>query len=147
MRKRVRPTENAIRKKSKGRPATRIDPVVPLALPMETRRAIGAWAKGQPGQPDLSKAIRRLIDIGLDRARSNLNGTSEQVSGHDAKAHETAEPGDYMASFAMPENIKAFNEFWARAEQIEKRKLKYEEVVALYNREHRAFGHLTDYDR
>jgi len=35
--------------------------------------------------------------------------------------------------YEMPEDINAFNEFWKRAEQRLRRRLKYEEVVVSYN--------------
>src|SRR5262249_24716454 len=57
--------EGDVRKREKGRPAVVADLLVGLRLPIETRQAVLEWAKGQPGQPNLSEAIRRLIDIGL----------------------------------------------------------------------------------
>jgi hypothetical protein len=59
--------EGDLRRREKGRPAVVADLLVGLRLPIETRQAVLEWAKGQPGQPDLSEAIRTLIDIGLLR--------------------------------------------------------------------------------
>ena len=65
MRKHSKPKENGARKREKGGPAIAADQLVALRLPIETRQAVLAWGKDQPGQPNLSEAIRRLIDIGL----------------------------------------------------------------------------------
>jgi len=59
--------EGDLRRREKGRPAIVADMLVGLRLPIETRQAVLEWAKGQPGQPNLSEAIRTLIDIGLLR--------------------------------------------------------------------------------
>jgi hypothetical protein len=50
------------RKKKRGRPATGVDPVVNLRLPVETRRQIERWAARQEDKPTLSEAIRRMIE-------------------------------------------------------------------------------------
>lgn len=39
---------------------------------MKTRKAVLAWAIGQPDQPALPEAIRRLIDTALDRGAPDL---------------------------------------------------------------------------
>jgi len=35
-------------------------------MPKETRAAVTRWAESQKDKPNLSEALRRLIDIGLE---------------------------------------------------------------------------------
>jgi len=65
MRKHGKPKENILGKREKGGPAIAADLLVAVRLPIETRQAVLAWAEEQSGQPNLSEAIRRLIDVGL----------------------------------------------------------------------------------
>jgi hypothetical protein len=55
-----------------------------------------------------------------------------------AAATPEAEQVDRFAEgnkpYAMPEDIRAFNEYWRRAEHVLGRYLEYEEVVVSYNR-------------
>ena len=37
-----------------------------------TRAAIVKWSKNEPDKPNLSEAIRRLVDLGLARSRARL---------------------------------------------------------------------------
>ena len=53
------------RRKRGGRPATGHDPMVGLRISKETRAAIKKWASTQHDRPNLSEAVRRLIEIGL----------------------------------------------------------------------------------
>jgi hypothetical protein len=55
------------KKRGRGRPATGIDPMVGVRMPLEQRRAIEQWAAKQDGKPTLSEAIRRLVELGLGR--------------------------------------------------------------------------------
>jgi len=52
-------------KKGRGRPATGHDPKIALRMPMETRKAVEAWADRQPDKPSLSEAIRRMVEMVL----------------------------------------------------------------------------------
>jgi hypothetical protein len=52
-------------KKRMGRPATGQDPHISLRLPVEMIAAADAWAAQQPDKPSRSKALRRLIDLGM----------------------------------------------------------------------------------
>lgn len=54
-------------KKKRGRPATGKDPLVALRLPPQRRTEIEDWAKDQPDKPNLSEAMRRLIDEALKK--------------------------------------------------------------------------------
>src|SRR5262244_2938539 len=80
MRKHSKPKENGARKREKGGPAIAADQLVALRLPIETRQAVLAWAKDQPGQPNLSEAIRRLIDTGLGSVGAT-SGKMPQAAG------------------------------------------------------------------
>jgi hypothetical protein len=62
------PSRDKKRKKI-GRPATGHDPQFAFRIPLETIVAIEAWAKQQPDKPSRSEALRRLVDIGLGKAR------------------------------------------------------------------------------
>jgi hypothetical protein len=195
MRKHGKPKENVTGKREKGGPAIAADLLVGLRLPIETRQAVLAWAKDQPGQPNLSEAIRRLIDIGLgsvgatsgkmpqgasgefDSDRNAVgadstaltpperppDGTTERPT---VKGEETARevrwtpriveatPSSAPASptttpeaqpptkslednnpYQMPEDLKAFDEYWTQAEHRLGRKLSYEEVIVLFNQD------------
>jgi hypothetical protein len=53
------------KQKRRGRPATGITPMVGVRVSAELRRQIEAWARRQTGEPTLSEAIRRLVELGL----------------------------------------------------------------------------------
>jgi len=194
--------ESDIRRREKGRPAVVADLLVGLRLSIETRQAVLEWAKGQSGQPNLSEAIRRLIDIGLlgsaetkqveipaaepskpvqvdeggqgdgrepdashqvdtgtqhpkpdaertpcvaERAPRVVESTPRQAPTSLAliSALPPASPRTQPAitrardskPYQMPEDVKAFNEYWMRAERSLGRHLDYEEVVVLFNQD------------
>jgi hypothetical protein len=52
-------------KKQRGRPATGKDPMMGLRAPPVLRASIVKWAEDQPDKPNLSEAIRRLVELGL----------------------------------------------------------------------------------
>jgi hypothetical protein len=197
MRKHSKPKENVIGKREKVGPAIAADLLVALRLPIETRQAVLAWAKDQPGQPNLSEAIRRLIDMGLGSVGATSGKMSQAASGEfdsggnavgaDStvltptqperspkgtterpiiKGEETARevgwtpriveatPSNALASpattpeaqlptqfiednnpYQMPEDLKAFNEYWIHAEHSLGRKLSYEDVIVLFNQD------------
>jgi Arc/MetJ-type ribon-helix-helix transcriptional regulator len=58
-----------IPKKRRGRPATGKDPITALRLPPDLTEAIEAWAAKQDNEPNRSEAIRRLIELGLKKAK------------------------------------------------------------------------------
>jgi hypothetical protein len=194
--------EGDLRRREKGRPAVVADLLVGLRLPIETRQAVLEWAKGQPGQPDLSEAIRTLIDIGLLRTaeigtekvpsvgprkpaqvdeggrggqrepevspqvetgnqdpKAEVEQTSRAV-GWTPRVFETtprhaprslalisalppASPRPQPAiphaydnkPYQMPEDVKAFNEYWMLVEHRLGRRLAYEEAVVLFNQD------------
>jgi hypothetical protein len=68
-----------------------------------------------------------------------------------AEAQTLAKPGKDGKFYEMPEDIRAFNEYWNLAELILRRHLQYEEVLLAYNRyrqdeRHRPVLPLTDKD-
>jgi hypothetical protein len=50
-----------------GRPATGKMPTIALRAGDDFRRAVEKWAAKQPDAPTLSEAIRRLVEIGLNK--------------------------------------------------------------------------------
>jgi hypothetical protein len=50
------------------------------------------------------------------------------------EAQSLAKPVENGNSYEMPEDIRAFNEYWKLAELILRRHLQYEEVLLAYNR-------------
>ncbi len=46
----------------------------------------------------------------------------------------------------MPEDLKAFNEYWVQAEHGLGRQLSYEEVIVLFNQDRQASKTLSDYE-
>ncbi len=204
MRKHSKPKENVIGRREKGGPATAADLLVALRLPIETRQAVLAWAKDQPGQPNLSEAIRRLIDIGLGSVGTIPGKTPQAASdkpdseGKAAGAGPTAltpmapeqvperlavkgeqttrevrwtprvvettpssapapptttpeaqpvtDPVEDNRPYQMPEDLKAFNEYWVQAEHGLRRQLSYEEVIVLFNQDRQASKTLSDYE-
>jgi hypothetical protein len=195
--------EGDLRRREKGRPAVVADLLVGLRLPIETRQAVLEWAKGQLGQPNLSEAIRTLIDIGLLRTaeiamekvpsvgpskpaqvdeggrggqrepevspqletgnqdpKAEVERTAravgwtprvvETTSRHAPKslalisALPPASPGLQQPAitraydnkpYQMPEDVKAFNEYWMLVERKLGRRLAYEEAVVLFNQD------------
>jgi hypothetical protein len=66
------------KKRGRGRPATGFDPMVGLRMPLEERQAVEAWAAKQPEKLSLSRAIRRLVQLGLAAdARTAVKRTSK----------------------------------------------------------------------
>ncbi len=55
----------AKQKKTRGRPATGVTPMMGFRATDELRAAIVKWAERQPDIPKLSEAVRRLVEIGL----------------------------------------------------------------------------------
>jgi hypothetical protein len=196
MTKHGKPRENVTRKKEKGGPAIAADLLVALRLPIETRQAVLVWAKDQPGQPNLSEAIRMLIDIGLGsdatpretpQGASCASDSEGKAAGADPAAltptvperppKDTTErltvnseqatrevkwtpriveatpssapgpptrmpevqpatkPVDDNRPYQMPEDLKAFNEYWTRIEHRLRRQLTYEDVIVLFNQD------------
>jgi hypothetical protein len=204
--------ESEIRRREKGRPAVVADMLVGLRLPIETRQAVLEWAKSQPDQPNLSEAIRRLIDKGLLRAetapgnvpsvepskpvlqvdegggggqrepeispqeetgnqdpRVEVEQTSravgwtprvvETTSRHAPKSlalisalppasprpQQPATTGAYdNKPYQMPEDVRAFNEYWMLVERRLGRRLAYEEAVVLFNQERPASNYFIE---
>jgi hypothetical protein len=60
-----------------GRPATGQDPHISLRLPVEMIAAADTWAAQQPDKPSRSKALRRLIDLGIKA--SSLRGSRSKL--------------------------------------------------------------------
>jgi hypothetical protein len=58
-------TQKVTPKKKMGRPATGRDPIRTFRLSDEKVVEIDAWAARQPDKPSRSKALRRLIDLGM----------------------------------------------------------------------------------
>lgn len=54
-----------VKQKTRGRPATGQKPLVGFRASPEMRIEIEKWAARQPDKPTLSKAIRRLVELGL----------------------------------------------------------------------------------
>ena len=105
MRKHGKPKENIIRKREKGGPAIAADLLVALRLPIETRQAVLVWAGNQPGQPNLSEAIRRLIDIGLGSVGTTPRKTP-QGSGEPDSAGKAVEAGPTALTRTAPERSR-----------------------------------------
>jgi hypothetical protein len=194
MRKHGKPKENVIRRRDKGGPAIAADLLVALRLPIETRQAVLAWAREQPGQPNLSEALRRLIDIGLGSVgttpRKTPRGASDEPDSEGnavgagptalmptapepspkgstkrftvkatrdvrwtpriveatpssaqgppttmPEAQRATKPVEDDNPYQMPEDVKAFNEYWMRVQHGLRRQLTYEEVIVLFNQE------------
>ncbi len=199
MRKHNKPKENVIGRREKGGPATAADLLVALRMPIETRQAVLAWAKDQPGQPNLSEAIRRLIDVGLGsvgtpRAASDKPDSEGKAAGASPaaltpmapeqvperlavkgeqatrevrwtprvvettsssapapptttpEAQPVTDPVEDSSPYQMPEDLKAFNEYWVQAEHGLRRQLSYEEVIVLFNQDRQASKTLSDYE-
>jgi hypothetical protein len=203
--------EGDIRKREKGRPAVVADLLVGLRLPIETRQAVLEWAKGQPGQPNLSEAIRRLIDIGLlGSAETKQVETPAAEPGKSVQVDEGRQGDQYQADaslqietgtkhpktevertapavgwtprvvrttprdapkslalisalppasprpqpaipraydnkpYQMPEDVKAFNKYWALVERRLGRHLAYEEAVVLFNQDRPASNYFIE---
>jgi hypothetical protein len=52
--------------KKRGRPATGMDPVLPMRAPKELIARVDDWAQKQPDKPSRSEAARRLIELALN---------------------------------------------------------------------------------
>ena len=57
----------AKQKRGRGRPATGRDPMIGVRVSPELRKAVERWAGSLADKPNLSQAIRRLIEDGLRR--------------------------------------------------------------------------------
>jgi hypothetical protein len=81
-------------KKSRGRPATGITPMVGVRLQPGFRAEIQTWADNQEDKPALAEAIRRLIRQGLDKpkAREVSLAAAKPARGIKAKPLRKAPP-------------------------------------------------------
>jgi hypothetical protein len=77
-----------VKQKKRGRPATGVDPLVGVRMPPEERRAVEAWAAKQPEKLSLSKAIRSLVQLGLDASASGKSISAAAESAHTPKARK-----------------------------------------------------------
>jgi Arc/MetJ-type ribon-helix-helix transcriptional regulator len=66
----------ASRKRKPGRPATGQIPARSIRLSNELRARIDAWAARQADKPSRSEAIRRLVELGLAKAKPLANATA-----------------------------------------------------------------------
>jgi Arc/MetJ-type ribon-helix-helix transcriptional regulator len=64
------------RKRKPGRPATGQIPARSIRLPEELSARIDSWAANQPDIPKRSEAIRRLVELGLAKAKPLRNATA-----------------------------------------------------------------------
>src|SRR5436305_2839429 len=72
-------------KKKRGRPATGRDPVTAIRLPEDLRVRVEAWAAKLNDMPSRSEAIRRLVEMGLARARPTVAKTSGKTAARASK--------------------------------------------------------------
>jgi hypothetical protein len=60
----------AVKQKVMGRPRTGITPLMGFRADPVIRASIVRWAERQPDMPSLSEAIRRLVELGLKKGKS-----------------------------------------------------------------------------
>ena len=88
--------DKAKKGKKPGRPPTGTDPLVGLRMPPELRNAIEAWADSQRDKPNLSAAIRRLVEKGLADGGPTMTTSGRKVpvrSKQEIEQPELVEPG------------------------------------------------------
>jgi hypothetical protein len=78
----------SVNKKSRGRPKKKggVDPVTAVRLPAVLSSAVDAWAEKQEDEPGRSEAIRRLVELGLNRLVNRSTGLSVTVAASDLEA-------------------------------------------------------------
>ena len=92
------------KRKRTGRPATGIKPMIGLRLSSEGRSRIERWAARQPDKPNLSEAIRQLVEIGLAGATPVGRRTPKAA----AKATQMAgREIERMADKSAPPDVRA----------------------------------------
>ena len=64
--------------KKRGRPATGKDPLMGFRASPVMRASVVKWAEGQPDEPTLSEAIRRLVELGLTVKTSGRKSSEGQ---------------------------------------------------------------------
>ena len=57
----------SVKRKTRGRPPTGVDPLVGVRIPKDTIAALDAWAKAN--DTTRSETIRRLVEVGLKNER------------------------------------------------------------------------------
>lgn len=62
------------------------------------------------------------------------------------EAQPVTDPVEDNSPYQMPEDLKAFNEYWVQAEHGLGRQLSYEEVIVLFNQDRQASKTLSDYE-
>jgi len=72
-------TERPAPRRKPGRPATGNDPMMGFRMPDELKAEIDAWAAAQDDQPSRSKAMRRLLKIGLAAEAASAAGASTRT--------------------------------------------------------------------
>jgi Arc/MetJ-type ribon-helix-helix transcriptional regulator len=68
--------KNVTQKRRPGRPPTGQAPGSTIRLPDELRARIDSWAARQDDKPVRSEAIRRLLNLGLAKAKPLANATT-----------------------------------------------------------------------
>jgi hypothetical protein len=91
--------------KKRGRPATGKDPMMALRMSPEIKAAVEHWAAQQADKPSRSEAIRRLVELGLAKAKPLANATAVGRLGNKAVSKSSELAGkmiDRLADQSAP---------------------------------------------
>jgi hypothetical protein len=112
-----------------------VDALARVLLPEGDTESIGVEAGQIPCEvrwkPQLVKATH-LPPPSAQVSRATIRAPAPAAATPETRP--LARPAEGNKPYAMPEDIRAFNEYWRRVEHVLGRYLEYEEVVVSYNR-------------
>jgi hypothetical protein len=93
-----------VHQKRRGRPATGRDPAVTIRLPEAVLAKVEHWAMAQEDQPPRSRAISRLVELGLTfkTKAGSLRGKSLPVTKADRRSRAQELAKDAIEKLADP---------------------------------------------
>ncbi|WP_424630788.1 hypothetical protein [Bradyrhizobium sp. SYSU BS000235] len=99
-------------KRTSTRPDVGRDPTMAIRFPTKLRGAVVKWAEKQPDTPQISAAVRRLVELGLAADESVTEGKSaKRARRSDQKARASEMAGrviDDMIDDATANDDKAY---------------------------------------
>lgn len=98
-------------------------------LPTPSTAITSPWAL-----PGVSLPPGRIPISPVEPNQEMLHAAMSAPAAATPEAQPATKPAEGNKPCAMPENIRAFDEYWRRAEHVLGRHLEYEEVVVSYNR-------------
>jgi hypothetical protein len=127
--------QQALASTADKQPANRfVDALARVLLPEGNTESIGVEVPQTPREVRWKPRLVEATHLPPPSTLVSLAVTSASRAAATPETPPVAKPAGGNTPYAMPEDIRGFNEYWRRAEHLLGRHLEYEEVVASYNR-------------